>query len=258
MFRFWETCTGPLIDALAPQTIVEIGAFAGEHTRLLLDATPPGSVVHSIDPEPAFDVDAWAMEHGDRFVFHRAPSLTALADLPAADLVLVDGDHNWFTVLHELHALEDAAGERFPVVLLHDVGWPYGRRDLYYAPERIPPADRHPTGRGGIVPGTSELVEVGGLNAGLWHAVHEGGPRNGVLTAIEDFLAETDRDLDFFDLPGLFGLGILFPRSLADASPATAGLLSALRPGPALRSHLEALEWWRVLGELDRASTSPP
>ncbi|HEX8931203.1 MAG TPA: SRPBCC family protein, partial [Actinomycetota bacterium] len=30
------------------------------------------------------------------------------------------------------------AGAPLPVCFLHDVGWPYGRRDLYYAPERIP------------------------------------------------------------------------------------------------------------------------
>ncbi len=34
----------------------------------------------------------------------------------------------------------------------------------------------------------------GGINAGLWHATSEAGPRTGVLTAIEDFESEADSD----------------------------------------------------------------
>ena len=44
-------------------------------------------------------------------------------------------------------------------------------------------------------------------------AQHEGGPRNGVLTAIEDFLEEkhhSGRELGFAEIPAVFGLGILF------------------------------------------------
>jgi hypothetical protein len=43
--------------------------------------------------------------------------------------------------------------------------------------------------------------------------VHEGGPRNGVLTAIEDFLDETQRDLVLFIVPGNAGLGIIIDRT---------------------------------------------
>ena len=71
---------------------------------------------------------------------------------------LVDGDHNWFTVYHELKMLADGARQArapLPIIIMHDVFWPYGRRDLYYEPERVPEEfrqpyenERHPSGRG--------------------------------------------------------------------------------------------------------------
>ena len=36
---------------------------------------------------------------------------------------------------------------------MHDVGWPYGRRDLYYAPEQIPEEFRQPYRRAGHAAG---------------------------------------------------------------------------------------------------------
>jgi len=97
------------------------------------------------------------------------------------------------------------------VTFLHDVEWPYGRRDLYYVPERIPADQRQPFARSGIVRGRSELSPRG-INAVFANAKHEGGPRNGVLTAVEDFIDETQRELELFILPGDEGLGIVVDR----------------------------------------------
>src|SRR5262245_65691885 len=102
------------------------------------------------------------------------------------DVALVDGDHNWFTVYHELRLLAAAArreGAALPVLVLHDVGWPYGRRDLYYEPDRIPAEFRQDYLRAGMRPGESKLVWFGGLNRHMANARHEGGPRNGLMTA---------------------------------------------------------------------------
>jgi len=44
-------------------------------------------------------------------------------------------------------------------------------------------------------------------------ARREGGPRNGVLTAVEDFKAESDRELVLAIIPAVFGLGLLFEAS---------------------------------------------
>lgn len=244
MFRFWESFTRPLLDAAEPAVIVEVGAFEGAQTRLLAEWAGGDVTVHSIDPDPAFDAAEIPGVH-----VHTAPSLEVLGEIDGIDVALIDGDHNWYTVFHELKALE-AAPATCPLVLLHDVGWPYGRRDLYEAPERIPDEFRHPSGTGGMEPGRSELVERGGFNAGKHHAAHEGGPRNGVLTAVEDFCDQSSRDLELVTVPGLFGYGILTPAERMASRPRLADVVDAIRPSPSLHRHLEALEWWRVMAHL--------
>ena len=99
-----------------------------------------------------------------------------MAQLPAADAVIIDGDHNYYTVSSELRLIAEHAGDAgLPLLLCHDVGWPHARRDSYYAPETIPAEHRHETVEGGYVfPGNSGLRE-GGLIYG-WPAVREGGP----------------------------------------------------------------------------------
>ena len=72
------------------------------------------------------------------------------------DAALIDGDHNWYTVYNELQLLAEVAreaGAPLPVLIMHDVGWPYGRRDLYYAPEQIPEEFRQPYAQRGMRPG---------------------------------------------------------------------------------------------------------
>jgi hypothetical protein len=54
----------------------------------------------------------------------------------------------------------------------------------------------------------SALVEEG-TNPTFCNAEHEGGPRNGVLTAIEDFLAATALELRLLAQPGPAGLGVI-------------------------------------------------
>jgi hypothetical protein len=112
-----------------------------------------------------------------------------------------------------------AHGTTTPLALCHDVCWPYGRRDLYYEPDAIPAHARQPWRRAGIVPGRAELVDGEGLNAHLCNAVDEGGPGNGVLTAVEDFVADAGETIAVQVLPVLFGLAILLPGARAAARP---------------------------------------
>jgi hypothetical protein len=138
-----------------------------------------------------------------------------LKRVPAIDLALVDGDHNWYTVYHELLLLEERHGhdpEKMPLILAHDTGWPYGRRDLYYNPETIPAEYRQPYAKQGIVRGKSRLVSNRGMNQQVCNALDEGGPHNGVLTAVEDYLAQSPVDWHMVNLPLYFGLCILIPR----------------------------------------------
>lgn len=198
--------------------IVEIGAEYGGMSSMLADhaGERDGHLV-SVDPAPKAEFIRWVADRPD--VRHLPlASLAAFAELANVDAWVIDGDHNWFTVYHELQGVNALCRRDGKPLLafLHDVAWPAGRRDMYYAPERIPAEYRHAyCFEGGATPGNSMLnPDTGFRGMGSFAlALHEGGPRNGVLTAVEDFLAEQHaigRDLGFAEIPAVFGLGVLF------------------------------------------------
>jgi hypothetical protein len=166
--------------------------------------------VWAIDPEPQEELVRLG-EARDELELVCDTSFGALPRLDAADAVIVDGDHNYYTVSRELRLIADRAPlSELPLLLFHDVCWPHGRRDDYFAPDQIPDEHRHPlTGDDGIFPG-----EPGSRPGGLpYHrsAAREGGPRNGVLTAVEDFVAERD-DLRLAVVPIFFGMAAVWHR----------------------------------------------
>jgi hypothetical protein len=250
MQRFWETVIEPVLDAVRPGVIVEIGSDQGGNTENLLGfCRRTGATLHVIDPAPGYDAAEWQREHAGRLVFHKDLSLNVLPQIEAFDAVLIDGDHNWYTVFHELKIIEDLCDGRsreFPMVMLHDAGWPYGRRDLYYDPDTIPEEHRKPHEKKGMLPGVPNLVEEGGLNQHLHNALLENEPRSGVLTAIEDFLGETDHRLDLTRLPGIHGLAILVPTRLREENTELGSLLENLRFLPFISGYVEAVEKARL------------
>jgi hypothetical protein len=219
LHRFWSKVIRPILRAAQPDVVVEVGAGAGAHTRRLARFCRSHSVAfHVIDPAPRFD----PAELGDGVVFHRGVSLEVLPEMGPVDVALIDGDHNWYTVNSELRLLQRvarSAGRPTPLAVCHDVCWPYGRRDNYHDPETIPAEYRHPWERAGILPGSGDLHRGRGLNARLANAKDEGGPRNGVMTAIEDFVAAANEPVKLTVLPVMHGLAILAPTSRLEANP---------------------------------------
>jgi methyltransferase family protein len=229
MNGFWEFLIRPALEAAGARVVVEIGSEGGRHTRRLLEwCAIHRAHLHVIEPEPKYDVDELAAAHAERVTFHRATSLEVLDQLGSVDAVLIDGDHNWYTVYHELKLLESVQRFSFPLVLLHDVAWPFARRDMYYAPSRIPPAYRHSYAQGGVRRGEVKLVQGDGLAPELYKAEEEGGARNGVLTAVEDFLRESDLGLRLEVVPVDFGLGFLATDALQERRPVLRSLLDRL------------------------------
>ncbi len=185
MFPFWESVVAPIIRASGGRRIVEIGALRGENTVKMLEDLGPETELHVIDPLPAFDPAEHEAQFPGQYVFHRGLSLEVLPGCPAFDVALIDGDHNWYTVYNECKQLSEVAranGARTPIMILHDVCWPYGRRDLYYAPEQLPEEFRQPYRQGGMRPGRRAPIPGGGLNKQMCNALMEGGARNGVRT----------------------------------------------------------------------------
>lgn len=229
MYGFWELLVRPALEAADAREVVEVGSEGGRHTLRLLEwCAARGARLHVIEPEPGYDPDELAAAHRDCLVFHRATSLEALAGIARVDAVLLDGDHNWYTVFHELKSIATSHGRDFPLVLLHDVAWPFARRDMYYAPARIPGEARQAYMQGGLRRGEPKVLPYDGLSPELFKAIEEGGPRNGVRTAIEDFIRESPLPLRFEIVPVDFGLGFLATETLLSKRPALRALLDGL------------------------------
>ena len=229
-----------LLDAAQARSVIEVGAYAGDLTRLLLLwAERPGARIVAIDPLPQPELTQLARDRTELELI-REPSLEALAHAEPADAVILDGDHNYYTVSEELRLVTERASGTPPLIICHDVCWPHGRRDTYFAPERIPPEHRQPAPEGGFLyPGIDGLH-----SAGLPYrapAFHEGGPRNGVLTALEDFLASHD-ELTYAVIPAFFGLGVVWAKG-APYADAMRGIVEPWDRNPLL----ERLEQNRVL-----------
>jgi hypothetical protein len=201
------------LDTVSARSVAEIGAYAGDLTGVLVEwAAQSHARVVAIDPSPQDQLVALASERAELELI-RDTSLQALPKLALADVLIIDGDHNYYTVLEELRLIgERATGADFPLLLFHDVCWPHGRRDDYFEPEQIPAEYRQPiTGEhAGIFPG-----EAGARRDGLPYrrsAAREGGPHNGVLTAVEDFVADR-HGLRLVVVPAFFGFGAVWDRA---------------------------------------------
>ncbi|KJC61301.1 hypothetical protein UP10_09645 [Bradyrhizobium sp. LTSPM299] len=205
------------------RSIVEIGAeYGGMSTLLVEHCRARDGQFTTIDPAPKREFQDWLATNPD--IRHLAKtSLDAFGELDAADAWVVDGDHNWYTVYHELRQIEaiNRRAAKPVLVFLHDVGWPCGRRDMYYAPEQIPAEHRHPHRYdAGATLDHSSLVEGRGFRGmgQFAFAAVAGGARNGVMTAIDDFLAGSlreGREYGFAEIPAVFGLGVLFDMDAA-------------------------------------------
>ena len=177
----------------------------------------------------------------------------ALPSLPRADAIVLDGDHNHYTLSRELELAANSAGDRhLPLLILHDIGWPHARRDTYYAPERIPPEHRQPLAENASLAPDEPGIAPGGIPF-KWAAAREGGTNNGVLTAIEEFVGGREQ-LDFAQIPLFWGLGVIWDRG-APGAGAVAEVVAPWRDNPMLErveqhrvAHLVAL--CRTLREL--------
>ncbi|WP_068791604.1 class I SAM-dependent methyltransferase [Brevibacillus laterosporus] len=213
MNRFWEKIIRPILLKEQPKNIVEIGADYGFNTiRILEYCKWLNAKVYVVDPLPKFDVNAFQNAFGKHLEVIRLLSHDALPQISEYDVVLIDGDHNWYTVYFELKAIEERSKKtgKFPLVFFHDVDWPYGRRDMYYNPQQIPAEYLKPYALKGMIPGQSQLAEEGGINHNLYNAAYENGPKNGVLTAIEDFLRDSSLNLSFQKVTSENGLGVMY------------------------------------------------
>jgi hypothetical protein len=146
--------------------------------------------------------------------------LEPLAGEVGADRVLMlDAAPNWFSVSRALdamivgtHALD------LPLTVVPEIAWPFGRRDSYPSLHDVPPGARHPSRRLGVRPLTSVLVD-GGAFSDRENCVFEFGSRNGVLTAVEDFVRRLDDAVRCVQIDGFVGVALVFGVRLLASAP---------------------------------------
>ena len=184
----------------------------------------------AIEPAPISDLLELVEEYPDLEVVEET-SLEALEHLPIADAVVLDGDHNYYTLSNELRLIAERAPEGGCRCSSSTTS--AGRSPAATStrrPDRIPAEHRHPYGEDiKLVPGNPGTAERG--LPFEWGALEEGGPRNGVMTAIEDFMAEHD-GLRLAVIPIFFGCGLLWPED----APWSDEVAEITGPGTATRS----------------------
>lgn len=213
------------LEAAEVESVLEIGSFKGELTRDLLEwSADTGVTIAGMDPLPPEELEALAAEY-EELELIREVSHDVLGRREFADAIIIDGDHNYYTLSEELKMIgERAPGAAMPLLMFHDVCWPHARRDTYYAPERIPEEHRQPLAHNqGIAPGNPGIAEWG--LPFIWAAEREGGPRNGTLTAIEDFMAGHP-GLELVVVPAFFGFGVLWHKD----APWADAVAAVIRP----------------------------
>jgi hypothetical protein len=215
-----DVATNPVIDLCEQRTVL----------LAVVEAVVPGRVA-CLAPGPRFTalLGDWAAEVGFQVV----------GDPGAADLV-ISAARDYRSV----HDLLTVAARRGATAVVAGTDWPLGRRDACADLERLPEAERERFAHRLPAPGEPELTRVPSPVA---FAVTEGGPRNGVRTAVEDAVTAAEDVWDVRLIAGLGGLAVLLPASLA-----AAGRWSAITPAEDSSRALPRLELANVQLRLER------
>ena len=172
MWRSFENHILPLLDSSRPTNILEIGVLYGHNTLKLLDwCSKNDSRLTSIDPiawtgdipehlhapmngyiykrgndelekptiKPTGIEEAFSKGLDKYWTCFKQRSLDflALPDFSGYDFYLIDGDHNYYTVMKELSYIHRIS-KSGDILLFNDVSGVWAKNDLYYDPSLIP------------------------------------------------------------------------------------------------------------------------
>ncbi|MFT5222752.1 MAG: tetratricopeptide (TPR) repeat protein [Glaciecola sp.] len=245
------------IRTMAPKSALILGLPKPTVILSLLAATRPcGTQVHLVTADQVrFETNRWPSEDTARLHMHTSPSRSLLSSLGPFDLALVDVEPNWWTVARAIRAVVDTnveSGQRLPVLLVPNTGWPHANRDAYGAPRSLPPDAVNENGSGGLRLGHKALDTEGGFDNQRFHALEPGGPRNGVAPAVGDGVKHVRERYESAVIPGFHGMAVLWPKGIATLRPEAAEKFRGLRIEGAMRTYLDRLEVARLQAETAR------
>lgn len=134
--------------------------------------------------------------------------LDSLNNLNDYDAIFINDDANWFTVYNELNLVKKN-NEEFPLVFICNNRFPNKRRDSYYDPNIIPKEYRKESLKELPICFKNNKINI---SDGNFHACLESDNKNGVLTAIDDFLNE-NKQIGIMDINFIEEITILFPKN---------------------------------------------
>ena len=130
--------------------------------------------------------------------------LNKLKNIQNYDAIFLNDDANWYTIYNELNIIKNN-NEEFPLVFICNNVFPNQKRDSYRNPKIIPKEFLNEFSDEFIYNNIS-------LYDGLFHAIDENTPKNGVLTAIADFLSEND-SIALSNIKFIDGITILYHKN---------------------------------------------
>ena len=124
------------------------------------------------------------------------------------EAIIIDDDPNWYTVYNELNLIKKSNDE-FPLVFICNNRFPHKFRDSYSNPELIPQEFRQEYVKElPIIYDNKEII----ITDDYLHACEENTPKNGVSTAINDFISE-NAGIGIMDIHFIEEITILYPKS---------------------------------------------
>ena len=133
--------------------------------------------------------------------------LNELSNLKNYDAIFIDDDANWYTLFNELEIIKKT-NENFPLVFICNNKFPNKYRDSYVNPDIIPKEFRQNfTTKLPICYKNKKIM----ISDGFYHACEENTSKNGVLTAIEDFILHNNQ-IGIMDIKFIEEITILYPK----------------------------------------------
>jgi Methyltransferase domain len=256
----FECITMPIVDEVNPTHIVEIGCGRDAlNTRILLDYCRHHNIrFTAIERKPSNLLRKIIATYSQATLLEGL-SEDLIKEISDGDIFFVDADHNYYSVKMELESIYSMSNPS--IVFVHDTEWPTKRRDGYKVKSNIPIEFKQEVESrlGWGITVDNESTVFGGWrtpNNSIVYAKNEGGERNGVLTAIEDFMKHQENIL-LYNIPIIFGLGVFVDKRLPN-STAIASLLNPYTNNPLLariednrmRLYLKLVELYNELENL--------
>ncbi len=198
-----------VLNHVPHKSICEVGSNQGITSKVLYDyCRKNGIQLQVVDPKIPE-----VLKNLEEIRYYEMTSSEYFMGGGKSDVYILDGDHNFSTVTEELNAVLSCCGKKNVLCFLHDVSWPWARRDLFYSPDVFHDKDYEFDQSLHL---ESEEFTYRGFPSGTTYAMAKeyGGKHSGVQTAVDDFLQEHGEYLEYVRIPTLYGLGILISKNL--------------------------------------------